>query len=721
MKRDSIILLLILLFSSTILFAQDMQWKQYTNGDYTRCSAFDGDCVWVGTQGGLVKYNTITESTEYFNNANSELPHNDVTSIVVSSDGTKWIGTRYGGLASIHNGNWTIYNSSNSGLPSNSIDCLAIDDSDDLWIGSYGLTKFDGVNWTTWNSENSSLSSNMIKSIDFDSLGNIWFALFYRGLVSFDGSTFIEYSAHEIDLPFNCSKGIAIDDNNVVWLAADFHGGLYRFDGTCWTEYQTNNSGIQSDYLRDVTIDSDGIIWLSAASGVIKYNGTSWEHYNTTNSGLPYSNVLDISVADEKLFVCTSFGSVLFDKIANTWVNLNESNSQLDTNRINDIVVDLDGDVWFSSHGITRIEGDTWNQYLEENTGAPIDYNRDIEFDSNGVLWVATSSDGLVSFDGSDWIEFNTSNSDIPTDHMESMEIDNNGTIWCIGHYDKDRVLFNYDGNGFTTYWDLFNYYDRGFNLVIDSDNTVWIEADYELAHFVNNQWIHYTADNSGLRDEYICDIAVNNNLIWITYSDGFISSYDGLNWVDYDLTPYGLTFGSFQIHYFDSNDCIWLSNKNYEHTDSYLAKFSFNDVQYFRTSNSGLSSNKVSAMVADNNETLWFATEGGIAIYGEQAVSLQDDIQAFEQLNFTNYPNPFNPSTNISFTLSKAQKVKLSVYNVRGQLVNLITENSFSKGTHSIEWDGLDKDNRTVSSGVYFFRIESESSIESSKALLLK
>ena len=67
------------------------------------------------------------------------------------------------------------------------------------------------------------------------------------------------------------------------------------------------------------------------------------------------------------------------------------------------------------------------------------------------------------------------------------------------------------------------------------------------------------------------------------------------------------------------------------------------------------------------------------------------------------NYPNPFNPTTKIKFSLKADSKVLLNIYNVRGQKVKTLINDRMQAGYHSIVWDGRDDSGKSVSSGVYF------------------
>lgn len=70
------------------------------------------------------------------------------------------------------------------------------------------------------------------------------------------------------------------------------------------------------------------------------------------------------------------------------------------------------------------------------------------------------------------------------------------------------------------------------------------------------------------------------------------------------------------------------------------------------------------------------------------------------------NYPNPFNPTTNIKFSVQKAGRVIISVYDVTGQKVRELVNRNYERGEFKTIWDGKNSDNQPVGSGVYFVRM---------------
>ncbi|MDA3886089.1 MAG: T9SS type A sorting domain-containing protein [Candidatus Delongbacteria bacterium] len=84
--------------------------------------------------------------------------------------------------------------------------------------------------------------------------------------------------------------------------------------------------------------------------------------------------------------------------------------------------------------------------------------------------------------------------------------------------------------------------------------------------------------------------------------------------------------------------------------------------------------------------------------------------------LLYQNYPNPFNPTTEISFSLNQKQDVNLSVFNSKGELVQVLFEGKKEKGNHSINFDASG-----LNSGVYFYKLSRDETIETRRMLLLK
>ncbi|HLX12773.1 MAG TPA: FlgD immunoglobulin-like domain containing protein, partial [Bacteroidota bacterium] len=85
------------------------------------------------------------------------------------------------------------------------------------------------------------------------------------------------------------------------------------------------------------------------------------------------------------------------------------------------------------------------------------------------------------------------------------------------------------------------------------------------------------------------------------------------------------------------------------------------------------------------------------------------------------NYPNPFNPTTTIHYSVPNTAKISLAIYNVLGQEVRMLVDGNISAGYHDVVWDGKDNHGNTVQSGVFFYRLETGSMAIVKKMLLIK
>lgn len=102
--------------------------------------------------------------------------------------------------------------------------------------------------------------------------------------------------------------------------------------------------------------------------------------------------------------------------------------------------------------------------------------------------------------------------------------------------------------------------------------------------------------------------------------------------------------------------------------------------------------------------------------------VSVDDDTQTpvITALK-SNYPNPFNPETTIRFSLENDDKVRIEVFNIRGNRVRTLLNEQLNKGSHQIVWNGKDESGSYVSSGVYLYRLRTSSFDDTKKMILMK
>ncbi|OGC78512.1 MAG: hypothetical protein A2Z27_00160 [candidate division Zixibacteria bacterium RBG_16_50_21] len=85
------------------------------------------------------------------------------------------------------------------------------------------------------------------------------------------------------------------------------------------------------------------------------------------------------------------------------------------------------------------------------------------------------------------------------------------------------------------------------------------------------------------------------------------------------------------------------------------------------------------------------------------------------------NYPNPFNPSTTMKYSLPEAAFVKLEIFNILGQRVKTLVETRQGAGFYTVIWDGKNEAGENVSSGIYFYRLDTEKAKSVKKMVLLR
>ena len=121
-------------------------------------------------------------------------------------------------------------------------------------------------------------------------------------------------------------------------------------------------------------------------------------------------------------------------------------------------------------------------------------------------------------------------------------------------------------------------------------------------------------------------------------------------------------------------------------------------------------------------------ALDGTNQFYGPLTVTIGDPTQ--EPLPpvvpmvtklYNAFPNPFNPNTNIRYSLKEAGKVKIEIYNMKGQKIKSYNQEHSSPGYYQVSWDGRDENGRNVASGIYLYRLTTANYTSAKKMVLAK
>ena len=85
------------------------------------------------------------------------------------------------------------------------------------------------------------------------------------------------------------------------------------------------------------------------------------------------------------------------------------------------------------------------------------------------------------------------------------------------------------------------------------------------------------------------------------------------------------------------------------------------------------------------------------------------------------NYPNPFNAATSIDFSLAHTARVNLSIFDISGQKVHTLVDETLGAGRHTVRWPGVGSNGQIVASGAYFYRLRTDRASETKRLILLK
>ncbi len=219
---------------------------------------------------------------------------------------------------------------------------------------------------------------------------------------------------------------------------------------------------------------------------------------------------------------------------------------------------------------------------------------------------------------------------------------------------------------------------------------------------------------------DFVCD-PVDPNIVYANWGIGlgiFRSTDRGESWTDINnnlprhprfyyvsgiavnsLNPQNIIAVSFERGFYFSNDCG----------------------QSWQELNEGLSPyiGITEAMFAPNDTTKIYLFTHGFSVWSitRTTTSIDDDSSLPKHITLhPNYPNPFNTTTVIGFSLPKAMPVSLDIYDILGRKVVRLFEGTSSPGEHSIPWDASG-----MSSGIYFYRLTAGDDVRVGQALLMK
>ena len=488
--------------------------------------------------------------------------------------------------------------------------------------------------------------------------------------------------------------------------------GLYIFQ-------KTEFDSIQADFSSDTQrgMPPLQVHFINQSTGAI--GGYEWDFGDgeTSNEESPVHTYTAFGEYTVTLKVLGPCGDQIITKT--NYINVAYDGNFINTAHIenygyvNEVAVDSDGTV-FLSHYDNGLRAFTFDGSSFKNT-AHIDdgsYARGIAVGSDQTIFLANGSSGLRAY------TYNSSS------FKNTAHIDDGGYAWGIA-VDSDQTIFlandddglrayTLDGNSFTN---TAHINDGGYarGVVVGSDGTIFLaNGDDGLRA--------YTYDgNSFTNTAHINDGGYARGIV--VGSDGTIflaNDNDGLRAYIYDGSTFKNTAhidnGSYALGIDVGLDgTIFLAN---DHDG--LRAYVYDGTSLTNIAHIDDGGYALGVAVGSDGMIFLANDDDGLRVYTyiNTATSINDYSQTIPKnyLLSQNYPNPFNPVTHFLFQLPQSSHVRLSMFDTMGHLVSILIDEEVAAGDHEVEWRAT-----SMPSGVYFYRLETESFTDVKKCLLLK
>ncbi len=672
------------------------EWTRITSLGASTIAADQTGRIWIGAEGGglYVYHDGIWES-------HTKIGPYDITiirSIKADDSGNVWLGMA-NGLILCDDRGWQLYSHQNL-PPGNSISRVFVDSDNLKWIiyPTGTICSYDGIFWKMYGGSKDGLGTHELRTADVDSQGLKW--LIYGGaLYTFDEnapqySRLIRYSNNSIPLG-TYFQDLVIDSHDVKWLITN--KGIGCLDGQKWTQF-SKNDGLPDSTISRIVLADDGSVWAGSALGVAHLENGYWKKFSISQN-CPASNAVYSSALDSagRKWFGTAGGVSCYSQ--GQWTNF-PPESGLEEGTIVSLAIGGDGAVWAGHHGFSSdsrgfygggvsryYEGRWTTTYKNKNIDA-------LATDRDGVVWMAYSGSGypfeagIAFYRDGQW-HTPTLPDDFEMNRCFAIAVDRNNIIWFglwgVGGPSRGAIL-SYDRTEFTRHANP----DMAYLLNRGSDDSIW-----------------FISPNGLMLNRY-------DGATWKSFAPPYIFGEYGKNSTEYGAGERIPAYGRLISAETDAKGCTWFS------TRSGLVRFDGFNWSLYPKADEFTLEQAIETITVDRDNTLWIGTTKGIVNYS-LSVGVEEDRALPAALVIANFPNPFNLSTVISFTLPSAGKASVSVYDITGRRVRELISERVNAGSHSVVWDGTDTNGETVASGIYFTRVVCGSRIATGKMLLMK
>jgi hypothetical protein len=169
----------------------------------------------------------------------------------------------------------------------------------------------------------------------------------------------------------------------------------------------------------------------------------------------------------------------------------------------------------------------------------------------------------------------------------------------------------------------------------------------------------------------------------------------------------------------------IMYSNNDLKAGDSLIGDESL--LKMYRWDEGGNTWHHIGGLVdtARNEVTAEISSLGTYALFtAKSPVGVEEEPEDILPYRFElsqNYPNPFNPVTTIEYSIPTRSQVTIEIFNVLGQKVRMLVNESKAAGSYRIEWNGSDNTGQPVSTGIYLYRFSAGDIVQTKKMVLMK
>jgi ligand-binding sensor domain-containing protein/serine phosphatase RsbU (regulator of sigma subunit) len=560
--------------------------------------------LWVGTIGGglnLFERETGTfVSFKHNPDDNQSLSNNKVMTLLEDPSGMIWVGTADGGLNLFDpkTGHFKRYINTLETpnlLPSNVIRSLHLDTTGKLWIGTnkglavYNPTDETIADFKVYDSSGVEYPVGIIRRIFEDSLGKIWIATDDEGAVVYNPveNSFVLFgqnSKSQILLPCNTVHDFYEDDDGAIWIAT--YRGLVRYnpESSSSITYQNNlfnSQSLSSDQLRRLYMDSMGILWIGTDNnGINKFdtNAKRFVVYRSYPGGLlDISSTTISSIVEDNdgvIWIGTyNQGLIRFDVETESfeYISSNGSNANsLPSNFITSLALGPDNNLWVGTNkGLVKFNVATGNVHpvnfkLKQGDISQSLRVRDILFDSQDELWIATQDNGVIQFSPSEqsFENFRASINDsksISQNRINSVFEDRAGNIWIATSHEGLNLFDKTSGEtkkvfrkGTKEPKTIAS--DRIISFYQDTKGRLWLGTAEGLSLFsyADSTFTNFTALD-GLSNDVVYAIEEDaNGRLWISTNKG-LSCLDYSNPLEPRFRNYD-KFDGLPVNEFSSN-----------------------------------------------------------------------------------------------------------------------------------------------------------------------